>query len=478
MPSETRIAIFHDDFEVVASVAALAAEAGLETVYPASATALEVELHDPLMAAVVLDLVGPKNGGFELLERVANAPSRPQVIVVTALDPRTIDSIRRMGNTKGLKLRVFKKNGDEGELRGFLAKLEKRQVRFGAEHLADAIARQLLHVEYQPKVPLKADGEEFAVEALCRLQHPQFGNVYPEQFIAMAEKHHLIAKLTDAVVCHAFRDLAIWRNAGLLVRLALNVSPELLQTPDWCEQFMRRCAEFAIDPERITLEITESQSGATLDVALAVLTRLRLKGFTLSIDDFGTGFSSLAMLYKLPFSELKIDKSFTFDLQQSEEARALIETTIGMAQRLGLKVVAEGVESESVFRELRLMGCQHAQGYFISKSLTADKVPQFFADWNSLMKCEPIHAQNALPKIAIIQSLLSDILKHDIGEIAPLRTDLDSPGEVGENSTLELTRKIPTLVLQGKVADALAGCQAAMRRLQSAPERAALKGKI
>src|ERR1017187_6465011 len=116
MPSETRIAIFHDDFEVVASVAALPGEAGLETVYPASATALEVELHDPLMAAVVLDLVGPKNGGFELLERVANAPSRPQVIVVTALDPRTIDSIRRMGNTKGLKLRVFKKNGDEGEL--------------------------------------------------------------------------------------------------------------------------------------------------------------------------------------------------------------------------------------------------------------------------------------------------------------------------------------------------------------------------
>ena len=409
MPSETRIAIFHDDFEVGCRIADFAEEAGLEPIHPASITALEIELHDSLMAAVVLDLVGPKNGGFALLERVANAPSRPQVIVVTSLDLKTVDSIRRLGNSKGMKLRVFRKNCDENELKDFLVNLEKREVRFGAEHLADAIARQLLHVEYQPKVPLKSDPEEIAVEALCRLQHPQFGTVYPEQFIALAEKHALIAKLTDAVVCHAFRDLASWRDAGLAVRLALNVSPELLQTPDWSEQFMRRCEEFSIEPERITLEITESQSGATLDVALGVLTRLRLKGFTLSIDDFGTGFSSLASLYKLPFSELKIDKSFTFDLQESEDARALIETTIGMAQRLGLKVVAEGVESEAVFRELRLMGCEHAQGYFISKSLAADKVPQFFTEWNALAKSEPIHAGKAIPRIAVIQSLLAKI---------------------------------------------------------------------
>jgi EAL domain-containing protein (putative c-di-GMP-specific phosphodiesterase class I) len=481
MPSGTRIAIFHDDSKVAASIAAFAAEANLETVHPVSATALEVELHDPLMAAVVLDLVGPKGGGFELIERLSNAPSHPQMIVVTALDVKTVDSIRRLGNTKGLKLRVFKKDGDAEELRSFVAKLEKRDVRFGVEHLDDAIARGYLHVEYQPKVPLKPDVEEFSVEALCRLKHPQFGNVFPDQFIAMAEKHGLIAKLTDSVACHAFRDLNMWRDDGLLVRLALNVSPELLKTPHWCDQFMRRCAEFDIEPERITLEITESQSGATLDVALDVLTRLRLKGFTLSIDDFGTGFSSLATLYKLPFSELKIDKSFTFDLQKSAEARALIETTIGMAQRLGLKVVAEGVETEAVFRELRLMGCQHAQCYFISKSIAADKVPQFFADWDSLMKSEPIHEENALPKIAIIQSLLSDILNDDSSETDAtlVLSDFANPRPAAEeDSTLELTRKIPTLVLQGKVAVALARCQAAIRRLERTPERAPLTAKI
>jgi EAL domain-containing protein (putative c-di-GMP-specific phosphodiesterase class I) len=474
-----RIAIYHDDSEIAATVEALAAEAGTEFVYPSSQTALEIELHDALTTAVVVDLVGPKSGGFELVERIANAPSQPTVIVITALDAKTSDSIRRLASAKGLKVRVFRKSGDEEALRTCFTGLEKREVRFSAEHLSESIDKQYLSVEYQPKVPLDSSQEEYAVEALCRLKHPDFGNVFPDRFIPIAEKEGLIAKLTDSVACQSFRDLLAWRDQGLHVRLALNVSPELLKTPDWCEQFVRRCQEFAIEPERITLEITESQSGATLDVALDVLTRLRLKGFTLSIDDFGTGFSSLATLYKLPFSELKIDKSFTFDLQESAEARALIESTIGMAQRLGLKVVAEGVETEAVFRELRAMGCQHAQGYFISKSLPGEKVPQFFADWTSLMNSEPIHEENALPKIAIIQSLLSDILKDDSAdtESTMVLNDFQLSGS-DEDSTLELARKIPTLVLQGKVAAALGRCQAAVRRLERTPERAPLKSKI
>ena len=479
MLSGTRIAIFHDDSEIAANIATFAAEADLVVVQPASSAALEAELTNPLVAAVVVDLTGPRSGGFELLERVANAPARPQIIVVTALDAKTVDSLRRLGSTKGLNLRVFRKDDEAKLLRSCLAELEKREVTFTPEHLDEAIEREYIHVEYQPKVPLVAGDEECAVEALCRLRHPHFGNIFPDQFIPIAEKNGLIARLTDSVVCQAFRDLAVWQEQGLAVRLALNVSPELLKNGEWCEQFMRRCHEFGIQPERITLEITESSSGATLDVALDVLTRLRLKGFLLSIDDFGTGFSSLATLYKLPFSELKIDKSFTFDLQKSAEARALIESTIGMAQRLGLKVVAEGVETEAVFRELRSMGCQHAQGYFISKSLPPGEVPQFFTGWASLMKSDPIGEENALPKIAIIQALLSDILSDNSEDDSTLvLSDLADNSNLDEDSTLQLARKIPSLVLQGKVAAALARCQAALQRLEKRPDRVALKGKI
>src|SRR3954469_24427844 len=146
-----RIAIYHDDSDVAAKIEALAAGDGVEFVYPSSETALEIELHDALTAAVVVDLAGPKGGGFELLERIANAPSHPLVIVITALDAKTSDSIRRLASTKGLKVRVFRKTGDEELLRVCLAELEKREVRFTAEHLSESIDKEYLSVEYQPK---------------------------------------------------------------------------------------------------------------------------------------------------------------------------------------------------------------------------------------------------------------------------------------------------------------------------------------
>src|SRR5258706_6035095 len=135
MLSGTKIAIFHDDSEIAANVATFAAEADLVVVQPASSAALEAELSNTLVAAVVVDLMGPKSGGFELLERIATAPARPQVIVVTALDTKTIDSLRRLGSSKGINLRVFRKDDEAKLLRSCLAEREKREVCFTAEHL-------------------------------------------------------------------------------------------------------------------------------------------------------------------------------------------------------------------------------------------------------------------------------------------------------------------------------------------------------
>ena len=118
-------------------------------------------------------------------------------------------------------------------------------------------------------------------------------------------------------------------------------------------------------------------------LALEILSRLRLKGFLLSIDDFGTGFSSLETLYKLPFGELKIDKGFVFDLHKSTEARTLVESTVSLARKLGLKIVAEGVETDELFQELRNLQCDDAQGYFITKPIAADAIVPFFSRWES-----------------------------------------------------------------------------------------------
>src|SRR5258705_2458361 len=134
MLSGTRIAIFHDDSEIAANIAAFAAEADFVVVQPVSSAALEAELSNPLVAAVVVDLMGPRSGGFELLERVATSPARPQVIVVTALDTKTVDSLRRLGSSKGLNLRVFRKDDEAKLVRSCIADVEKREGCFTAEH--------------------------------------------------------------------------------------------------------------------------------------------------------------------------------------------------------------------------------------------------------------------------------------------------------------------------------------------------------
>jgi len=175
----------------------------------------------------------------------------------------------------------------------------------------------------------------------------------------------------------------------------------------WFELFERRCEEHRIDPKRITLEVTESSSQGGKVLALEILSRLRLKGFLLSIDDFGTGFSSLETLYRLPFGELKIDKQFVFDLIKSPEARTLVESTIGLARKLGLKICAEGVETEEVFRELRHLQCDVAQGYYISKPIAADAVSAFFVKWDA---AKAIRGNSASSKLKVIQGLLADIL--------------------------------------------------------------------
>jgi len=474
MQHRAKIAVFHSDPKISDRIVHFAADVGLEAVQPASRTELNTCLNDTRVVAVVLDIAPPNKGGFELLERIGHSPSSPLAILVTDLDAKTTDSIRRVAEAKALKVAIFKK-GRSQALNACLRSLMPPNAGFGARELDEAIDRKYLRVEYQPKVPFDPKASRaYGVEALSRLSHPDFGEIRPEEFVAVAEKEGLIAKFTDAVVCQAFRDWQSWSDQGLTLRLAVNVSPALLGSSEWPELFLRRCSEFKIDTSWITLEITESASGASTAEALEILTRLRLRGVTLSIDDFGTGFSSLATLYKLPFGELKIDKNFTLDMEESSEARTLIETTVEMARRLGLKVTAEGVESEAVFQELRRMGCHDAQGHFISKSMPASEVPQFFSDWIALMEREPVEgdSDSVRPKIAVIQSMLNGILeKHE-----PNSAGAPVNGEAV--SVMELAGKLPALALQDRPMAALKNCHAAGRRLEKHQERVALKSKI
>ena len=343
---------------------------------------------------------------------------------------------------------------------------------FGPRELEAALDQRHFRVEYQPKVALFSEQtSQFGVEALCRIQDPALGAIAPDHFIAIAESSGLIFKLTDAVVCDAFQAWRAWHSAGLSIRLALNVSPLLLADRAWLTRFLQRCDEFRMDPKWVTLEITETAAGATSEQAGAILRSLHEKGFKISIDDFGTGFSSLATLYRLPILEMKIDKSFVLEMDRNPGAREVVESAIAMAKRLGIKVVAEGVETEKAFEELRRMGCDEVQGFFVGRSIPAEAIVPFFTNWRKSRGAAGGSAVRQLPKVALIQALLNE-LAHDIAPPVPAR-----PGPYGApvaptvsaDRGRDLLLKIPPLILGGKTLPALAACHEAMRLFERMP---------
>jgi EAL domain-containing protein (putative c-di-GMP-specific phosphodiesterase class I) len=260
-------------------------------------------------------------------------------------------------------------------LRDTLERLKEFEQPLLESALAHAIANDDLLLEYQPKLDLKS-GRIFGVEALVRWQHTTRGLVAPDHFIALAEESDLIQDLTRWVFGTAMRQTAAWRRDGLALEIAVNLSAcnlKVLDLPDW---MAATCRDEELPTKAVTLEFTESAAMDDPVQAMDVLTRLRLKGFQLSVDDFGTGYSSLVQLQRLPFSELKVDKSFVMQMQQNTDCRVIVEAVIGLGQKLGLRVVAEGVETASTLDALRHLGADAAQGYFISRPIIAGKIPE------------------------------------------------------------------------------------------------------
>jgi EAL domain-containing protein (putative c-di-GMP-specific phosphodiesterase class I) len=449
MTSKGSIQICHSDETLVAETAFWAGSAGYQLV-PLAPDALRDAAAD--CAAIIVELSGSSDGEVDVIEALTRQ-TRAKVMAVTPLDAKTIASLRRLFATKSLNVILLSRADFTTRHLADLLKQSDGTPPLDRDSLAQAIAGGCVLNHYQPKVPFRAGEGSFGVEALCRIKHPDLGMIFPDAFIPLAEAHDLILELTDAVTVQAFRDQRAWDKAGRNLRLALNISPRLMSSMSWFDLFAHRCQEHAVDPRRITLEVTESSSQGGKVLALEILSRLRLKGFLLSIDDFGTGFSSLETLYKLPFGELKIDKGFVFDLLKSNEARTLVESTVSLARKLGLKIVAEGVESEELFNDLRNLQCDDAQGYFISKPIAADAIVPFFSKWEADSR---VRGNSAATRLKAIHAMLADILsgtddEEDVTVVLSSATGADA----GEGAR-DIAARIPAMVLGNDLIGALA----------------------
>jgi diguanylate cyclase (GGDEF)-like protein len=232
--------------------------------------------------------------------------------------------------------------------------------------VSDALERGEFVLQYQPQIELQS-GRITGVEALARWHHPEHGVLAPAEFIPPIEQTALIRPLTLALIDQALGQLVTWRRLGIDIQMSVNLSARNLLDTALAQRVAELLERHHVPPDRLIVEVTESAAMADPHRAVAVLTALRATGVGVSIDDFGTGNASIEYLTKLPASELKIDRSFITDMLEDPRAEAIVRSTIDLARNLGLKIVAEGIETEAVLNHLAELGCDTGQGYLISR---------------------------------------------------------------------------------------------------------------
>ena len=244
--------------------------------------------------------------------------------------------------------------------------------------LRSAASNGQLRVHYQPKSDLRT-GRVIGLEALLRWQHPIHGSVPPDEFIPIAEQTGSIRALTSFVLEEALTQCGAWRRAGLNLGMAVNLSVRSLLDAELPDEISRLLADSGVPPASLTLELTESSMMADPLRTADVLAQLSFLGVQLSIDDYGTGYSSLSYLRRLPVDEMKIDKSFVMRMGEDDSDDVIVRSTVDLGHNLGLRVVAEGVEDQACWERLKALGCDSAQGYFLSRPLPAEEVETLMA---------------------------------------------------------------------------------------------------
>jgi EAL domain-containing protein (putative c-di-GMP-specific phosphodiesterase class I)/FixJ family two-component response regulator len=338
---------------------------------------------------LIVDLDMPGMDGIEFIGHVAQHKWARAVVVASALDPALLNTVQTMARAYGLRVlgsieKPLTRNKLARVLTGYDKELhdhvEDEEIEVSVTAIREAIEGGEIGPWFQPQVEL-GNGKPVAVEALARWCRADGRIVRPQYFIPLIEREGLVGELTDHMLVQACRWKHYWDQRGLRLNLAINVSPQTLADESAADRFQDIVRRQGVEPNEVVLEITESSVMADAARGLGVLARLRLKGFGLSIDDFGTGYSSLAQLSQIPFTELKIDQGFISGAPSQPRKRAVIETSLDLARKLKLNVVAEGVETVDEWQMLAELGCGLAQGNLIAQPVPGNELANVLGRW-------------------------------------------------------------------------------------------------
>ena len=334
---------------------------------------------------IVSDLSMPKVDGIQLMRLIAARQSGTAVLFISAAGRKLLTSAEELARERGLRVTALEKPIKLEELRRALTELDsaaaqapagRQQPVPSAADLRKGLEDDEIQVYVQPQLDARS-GELRGVEALARWYSPKHGLVMPDHFVDLAQRSGLIDTFTGQMLAKSVAHAAQWQEAGIHPQLAVNTpvsSMSRLHLPDTIAGLLKR---HGIAAERLTLEITEATVMHDALRSLDALTRLRLRGISLAIDDFGCGNSSLQYLKRMPFNELKVDASFVKAMFRDPEAHTLVRSSIGLARELGLRSIAEGVESQEHWDAVASMGVDAVQGFYVARAFPAAQLPEW-----------------------------------------------------------------------------------------------------
>ena len=328
---------------------------------------------------VVLDLSLGSEDGLEVLPLIARFNRTAVIVLASGFDGRILAASQRLASGLGLLVAgVLRKPILPTALQRLLRQTPYIQIAGGVtdikvppEQVRLAIAAEQIKPWFQPKISL-ATGAVVGAEALARWVRADGRSVSPAAFIPVAEEHGLAAALTDTILDQALLACARWRDKRPDCRVAVNVSPLLLDDPALTDPIEQKLHKHGVPPNALVLEITESNGIPDTPCATEILTRLRIRGVNLSVDDFGTGHSSLLSLVRMPFNEMKIDQAFVREAVFNRDSRKVVRASASLGRELGLNVVAEGVETEVIAALAQDAGCHVGQGWLYGRAVPAD----------------------------------------------------------------------------------------------------------
>jgi EAL domain-containing protein (putative c-di-GMP-specific phosphodiesterase class I) len=333
----------------------------------------------PTIAVFAVD--GSNVDGLAMLRVLALEVPQPATLLIGAVHARVLSGARRAAESQGIRvIGVATRPLDPVSIEQLLMPYLTSAPPIALGELERALTEHELILEYLPKIDIRAAVPKMqGVEALVRWQHPRRGLLYPRHFLGSIEDHDLMARLTDFVMTEAVRQASHWRARGLPLEMVVNLSPKLVTDREFPERVAVLLRENEVPAQQLVLDVTEAASLDSRDLMLDVFTRLRILGVGLSLDNFGTGVSSLTELYRMPFSELKVDHALIADVVREREAMLIVQAIAKLAHTLELEVCAGGVETREMLGFVQSNGFDSAQGRFFSGPVKPAEIERLVA---------------------------------------------------------------------------------------------------